>query len=152
MDLSIDEMTDRLLDFAEAPQTRLWRVAYESLSRPEQVFRLVWDLDGEVNNGGFHQYFHNSSGALAPLVSQALRQIGGAVAATIVDRALASVGAMPWLDEKVRRERMTSTAQPIRDALDRLDEEFYRCPDNLTELLYAFAAAHRDQLGVDARF
>ena len=40
-------------------------------------------------NGGFHQYFHNSSGDLAPLAVQGLKAIGAENTVQILERALA---------------------------------------------------------------
>lgn len=56
------QMNQRLLRLAESPNSRFWRVNYEALSRAEQIFLMIWELEAEVNNGGFHQYFSNSSG------------------------------------------------------------------------------------------
>ena len=41
---------------------RYGKLGYEKLTWPEKVFVCVWGLEGEVNNGGFDQYYFNSSG------------------------------------------------------------------------------------------
>ena len=70
------EMNRRLIRLSESPTSRFWRLDYKDLSIPERVFLVIWELESEVNNGGFQQYFYNSSGALAPHVVSALKAIG----------------------------------------------------------------------------
>lgn len=80
---------------------RLWPVANEGLqdlSPPEQTFILVWELEAEVNNGGFHQFFFNSDGDRAVLTPAALRQIGAEHTASIVERANAMFPGAPPTD------------------------------------------------------
>ena len=70
-----------LLALADSGETRFWKAPFEQLSQAEQTFRLVWELEGEVNNGGFEQHFFNSSGDIARLAPDALREIGAAATA-----------------------------------------------------------------------
>jgi Domain of unknown function (DUF4375) len=83
------EMNRRLIKLSESSTGRFWRIDYDKLSTPEQVFLLIWELESEVNNDGFHQYFHNSSGAL---VVSALKTVGAEAIADIAQRALNAVG------------------------------------------------------------
>ena len=46
-----------------------------SLSEPLRVVYVVYFLEAEVYNGGLSQFYINSSGATAPLVSEALGKI-----------------------------------------------------------------------------
>jgi uncharacterized protein DUF4375 len=68
MTIDKQEMNRRLIKLSESPSSRFWRVEYQDLSTPERVFLLIWEFESEVNNGGFYQYFHNSSGAGAPML------------------------------------------------------------------------------------
>lgn len=68
-------MIRRLIALSESPDARFWRVDYHQLSPPERVFRAIWELEGEANNGGLDQYFFNSSGSLVPDVVDALKTI-----------------------------------------------------------------------------
>jgi len=49
---------------------------FSELSPSERVFILIWDLEAEVNNGGFNQFFFNSAGDRASATPAALRAIG----------------------------------------------------------------------------
>jgi hypothetical protein len=131
------EMNRRLIKLSESPTTRIWRIDYDKLSTPEQVFLLIWELENEVNNGGFHQYFYNSSGALAPNVVSALKILGAEATADIAQRALNAVA------------NATSGA---RQALENLDQEYYKCPEDLTPMLYKYVAEHRMEVRAPSNF
>ena len=64
----------------------------ETLTDAEKAFYFVVQLEGEVNNGGFSQFFYNSSGDFANETPAALRKIGADKTADICDRALAAFG------------------------------------------------------------
>jgi hypothetical protein len=59
------------------------------LPRGLQVFYLSFLVEAEVMNGGFNQFFWNSSSDFSDLVSPALRELGASAAADIFDQALA---------------------------------------------------------------
>jgi len=79
-EIDVFEVSDRVFD-------RYSRSGYATLSKPEQVFVCVWGLDGEVNNGGFDQYFFNSAGDHALDSPNALLAIRAHVTAKIVQEA-----------------------------------------------------------------
>jgi hypothetical protein len=54
-----------LVERAEGIRWRLDDVGFDALSVPEKHFVAIWDLEVDVNNGGFHQYALNSSDRLA---------------------------------------------------------------------------------------
>ena len=45
-----------LIKISEHPATQFWKLDFNQLTQPEQVFRCIWELESEVNNGGFEQY------------------------------------------------------------------------------------------------
>jgi hypothetical protein len=146
-------MNRRLIALAESPDARFWRADYHELSAPERVFRAIWELEGEVNNGGIDQYFFNSSGSLVPDVVDALKTIGAYRMAGILEEA---IGLMPanvsWRDSDMRREMLIALPETRQDALDTLTRKFYDYPDDLTALLYAYVCDHRAEVGGAADF
>ena len=56
---------------------------------PDIVADLIETLEGEVNNGGFDQFFYNSAGNNTADTILALQAIGAARTADIVKRAAA---------------------------------------------------------------
>ncbi len=142
----------RRIKLAEGPNIRFWRIDYDQLSFAERVFGLIWELESEVNNGGFHQYFWNSTGALAPYVVNALHAVGAVRTAALVQAALAEVGDVPWSDDDARKAAITSLSPPVREKLNEFDQAFYANPDDLTELLYRYVDKHRAEIGAPKNF
>jgi len=139
------EMNRRLIKLSESPTARFWRVDYDKLTIPEQVFLLIWELESEVNNGGFHQYFYNSSGALAPNVVSALKTLNAEATAEIAQRALNTVdnAITSWSDDAARHANINRLSPGTRQILENLDQEYYKCSDDLTPLLYKYVVEHR---------
>ncbi len=59
----------------------------DKLTEPQKLFYLNQNLEREVNNGGFHQYFINSSGDYSHETIQSLKSIGATTTALILQRA-----------------------------------------------------------------
>ena len=64
------------------------RAEFEALSEEVKVAWLVHRLEAEVNNGGFHQFFLNSSGAYVPETIDALSAIGADRTKVLLQRAV----------------------------------------------------------------
>ncbi|SEG62233.1 protein of unknown function [Bryocella elongata] len=133
-----------------AVETSLSRLSYSEQSSAQRVFTLLWELEAEVNNGGFWQYFYNLSGEHAPEAPDALRAIGANRCASLVDRALTAVAILPedYAIEDRRREIVNGLTSEVRDSLNELDTEFYTYPDNLSALLTDFIQAHRYEFSI----
>ena len=136
--LSISK-NDKLIALAQSGRISFGRTDFTELDNPEIVFIAVWVLEGEVNNGGFAQYFQNSSSETVLVVLQALHTIGANRTANICRRAIKTVfpSGLPStpIDISLLAQKMTETQGA---QLEPLDQEFYGYPDNLTELLYDF--------------
>jgi hypothetical protein len=118
---------------------RFWRLDFDDLSPAERVFRAIWELEGEVNNGGFDQYFFNSSGDTAFAVVDALKTIGAHKTARIAEDANGVFPRPHPPRDRDERQALLDALLPEQKAvLDNLDEQFYRYPDNLTELLHDY--------------
>src|SRR5690349_10093080 len=153
MTIDLAEMNGRLLMLAESPSARFWRVDFDALSAPERVFRAVWELEAEVNNGGFHQYFFNSSGQFAPFALGALRAVGASQTAGMLQRAISVIGTdVQWSNDAARQERLVALPDAAVAELDDLDRAFLGYPDNLTALLYNYVCAHRAEFGASREF
>jgi len=123
------------------------RGGFDDLSEPEKLYYTVALLRNEINNGGFHQYFFNSSGSYYNHAEAGLQQLGATQTLALLHQAKEIVfSAMPVsADTKVRRKHMASidSAQSdLRRKLDELDQRFYASPDEITPRLEAFARQH----------
>lgn len=106
---------------------------HELVRQAPKSAQFLWAmhlLESEVNNGGFEQYFWNSSSTLAGVAVEAYRAIGADKYVDLVQRALTMVGNESWL---TRRRSFDGDWRAYRKActpaLDALDNEFYaaRC-------------------------
>jgi hypothetical protein len=137
-----------LIQLAESPMSQYGKAPYEKQSKPQQVFSALWGLESEVNNGGFAQWFENSAGEMAVDTESALRAIGADRAAVIVAKAVAAFpGGAPPRDHDARQRLVRSASDEVRSTWERLDQEFFKYPDDLTSLLYAWVKAHPTEFG-----
>ena len=55
-----------LIGLSESERTAFGKQEFAVQSLPQKVFSSIWAVESEVNNGGFSQYFVNSSAETAP--------------------------------------------------------------------------------------
>ncbi|WP_448547683.1 DMP19 family protein [Thalassotalea fusca] len=118
------------------------------LSEEEQVYFAVGLLDGEVYNGGMHQFFGNSSGDLYDEVVNGLNTLGATNSLWLLRRATKVLfgNIKPSKDFYLRNNEMKqypeSDSAPTPDwsyELEKIDEEYWEDPDNISELLSNYA-------------
>lgn len=136
-----------LIALSENPAARFWIVDFSKLTSAEQVFVCVWELEAEVNNGGFEQYFHNSSGDNAQKVVGALQSIGANLTAKIVKQAIDMFGPSgPSAVQAERQAKIEKLSEEQKEVWNKLDKEFFAYPNNLTNLLHDFVMKNRNQI------
>jgi len=126
------ESLDNPHDVAELAETSL---------SADQVVGLIEVLEGEVNNGGFHQYFYNSAGDRTEETIQALELVGAFAAADIVRRAAQKFPYGMPPKNRFERQDILLEAYPSPAPFRELDEEFYKYPDNLGALLTKYKSS-----------
>jgi hypothetical protein len=137
-----------LIMLSVSDRTAFGKQEFPQQSTPQEVFSAIWAVESEVNNGGFSQYFQNSSCETAGFVADALDLIEAPTTAGICRRAvmIAFPNGLPSSPDAVSAAAADFTPE-VEDALSELDQEFFAYPHNLTELLYAYVAAHCDDFG-----
>jgi len=116
------------------------------LTDEEKVVLAVEAMEREVNHGGFDQFFINPSVEHAPLLSDALNEIGCPKTAAIVQRAVAALGLRsPFTPDEV--ESVMQEQSPRRDKeLDACDQAYYAGPENVAAQLLAFIRDNADKI------
>ena len=111
-------------------------VGFDALSERDRVLVTIWGLEADVNNGGFDQYFFNSSGDHAFAAVECLRRIGANAMADIVRDATSLFGqdGVPR-DRSTRQDALDSFRDDSEEFLDALDTRFIAYPDDLSGLL-----------------
>ena len=123
---------------------RCYDHGFEALQPAERVAFCVDTLEREVNNGGFSQFFTNSSGDTALETLEALQTIGAPQAAELLRQALAVFpGSRPSRDRDERTEFIDALDDATQARLGDLDGRFYEYPDDLTALMRKYVQANR---------
>ena len=106
-----------------------------------EISILVKELEDQVNNGGFHQFFFNSSGDRTAETISALDAIGAhAVAGLLKHAAGMFPGGFPPKDRQARIQ-ILRTYFPKTDEFRDLDDEFFAYPDDIASLLANYAGS-----------
>lgn len=115
-----------------------------ALSGPERVVYVTQMLELEVNNGGFSQYFFNSSGNEANELVDAYIQLGAPKTAAICQRAIDAYGHPIPTDWEERRDMLEQyETDDVCTILDECDTAFFAYEENLLELTYDYVMEHR---------
>jgi hypothetical protein len=137
-----------LINLSESEITKVGKEEFSRQSAPQRVFSAIWEVEAEVNNGGFSQYFCNDSAESASFVVEALETIGALQTAHICRRAIivAFPQGLPSTVEAIR-SAADALSRGTLDELETLDQEFMAYPHNLTDLLFAYVSAHPEEFG-----
>jgi len=114
------------------------------LSHPQKVLLFVEMLEREINNGGFNQFYWNSSGDFSEEILIGLKTIGAHKMAAIMAKANTT-----WPDQKPPKDRIERQElhEKIEEKADPIwevcDQEFYEYPDDIAALLFEYVKEHK---------
>lgn len=116
-----------------------------------EVYRIVYMIrvyEGEINNGGFDQYFYNSTGYFIFDTIKYLEKIGARGNLEITKKALALVNSNNLTIEQFKSEQIDREIDydDVSEQLNELDNEFYEYPDNLEGLLIKYIKDNIDTI------
>lgn len=115
------------------------------LSEAERVFYITQSLEMEVNNGGFSQFFYNSSGSFSNELVSAFTAIGANATAAICQKAISAFGREIPVDRDERQDMLDELeCEEIDEILEECDDDFYNYEDNLNELNYNFVIKNKE--------
>ena len=137
-----------LIHLSESDNTQFGKVAFADQPMPQKVFSAIWAAESEINNGGFSQYFYNSSAESAWFMEQAFEAIGARKTGEICRRAVAAAfpDGLPDSEEAIRTAA-ADFPDEVMGKLEPLDLEFFAYPNNLTELLFEYVSQHPEEFG-----
>lgn len=114
-----------------------------TLSAPERVIAILTELEMEIANGGFDQYYWNSPGDHARECVLALRELGAPRTAQLVLQANSVFGAAgPHPDRAVRWKQMDSLPETAKAMWFELDRAFDEYREPLPTLAAAYVRKH----------
>jgi hypothetical protein len=140
---TVSERESYLIQLSDQVVPLIWQTPSAEITEAERVFICVWQLEAEVNNGGFAQYYTNSSGDLAADAPAALEAIGAPYTASIVSEANAVFPDGPPRDREARDDAFDSISE---DAFEEFDNRFLAYEEDLSSLLYAYVQTHRSEI------
>ena len=116
-----------------------------ALSEAERIFYITQSLEMEVNNGGFSQFFYNSSGNFSNELVGAFTAIGANATAAICQKAISAFGRDIPVDRDEREEMLDELeSDEFDEILEECDNAFYDYEDNLNELNYNFVMKNKE--------
>ena len=116
-----------------------------ALSEAERIFYITQTLEMEVNNGGFSQFFYNSSGNFSNELVGAFTAIGANATAAICQKAISAFGRDIPVDRDEREEMLDELeSDEFDEILEECDNAFYDYEDNLNELNYNFVMKNKE--------
>jgi hypothetical protein len=145
---------DFLISIEMAIQQKSERVGADELSEEEIIVLAVEALEREVNNGGYSQFFVNSSREYTPIIVHALLRIGCTETAEITKRAI-EVAGFQGLAPQVLAKALdaysetenTEAKDAIDDELDECDQLYYRAGvENIGGKLIDFVKANKNAI------
>ena len=105
---------------------------------------FVENLEREVNNGGFNQFYFNSSGDYAHETLNGLNTIGAHRMADILTKANSvwpnQTVPKDWTERQNVQETIEEKADPV---WQQCDNDFYEYPDDLAGLLLDYVKQHK---------
>jgi len=121
-----------------------WGDALHRLTEPQKNFYYNQNLEREINNGGFNQYFFNSSGDDTHETLTSLRTIGANKTADILQKAINQFpnSTVPK-DRTKRQEILVQIENQVNEVWEQLDHKFYKYEDNLNNLNIEYIKQNR---------
>ncbi len=106
----------------------------------DRVALCLHRLEAEVNNGGFHQFFLNSSGELVPETLEALTAIGANETRRLLEQAVTIAFPNGYPSDVVQVQAELADLDDVADALEPLDTKFFTYAEPLSDLVNAYLA------------
>ena len=147
------QTTDELIALAEVYRIDSLVLAFEqaiqqkadthAISAEESYVLAVEALEREVNNGGYNQFFFNSSNEFAGSIVEALLAIGCPETADITREAVAALGIEGDLTPEALQEVVTSDDEQLEVKLNACDDRYYANTESIEDRLFEWIKKNR---------
>jgi hypothetical protein len=135
-----DELSERLGNSsAEYATLMTWNKARRSVY-------VAWQLDAEVSNGGFNQFYYNPSGKFYPLVPESLKYIGAPLLADLARRANRTYEEQLARIKKTKDGTLDGSSKSYEgNPLNEYDHAFYKLnkKESLEKIIVEFVRGHK---------
>ena len=118
------------------------------LSRTELIVLAVESLEREVNNGGYDQFFRNSSREFSGLIVDALREIGCGNCAAITEDALSVLKVQNLADVGAVEQAAHELTEEELEKLNACDERYYQNNEAIADSLFSFIEQNSEKIRI----
>ena len=122
-----------------------WGEELDNLTRPQRTFYLNQNLERELNNGGFRQFFSNSSGEYAHETIGSLQSIGAIATAKLLQDAIRMFPGNSVPKNIVERQQKVMEIDNGNTLWADVDKDFFRYDEDLNVLNIEYVRKFRDQ-------
>ncbi|MGI9235258.1 MAG: DMP19 family protein [Woeseiaceae bacterium] len=138
------EIVSIVLAFEAALQTK------DNLSKAERVVLSVEAIEREVNNGGFNQFFVNSSREFAPYAVESLNVIGCPQTAELCQKAVDLLGVEDLFDSDALDDAACDADDDLMEQFNALDETYYAgAEEPIAVKLFEFIKRNKKDISLD---
>jgi hypothetical protein len=134
-----------VLAFEQALDQKSARKGESSLSEEERVILAIEALEREVNNGGYRQFFENSSREYAPIIVLALERIGCAKTTAITQEAIDALNLPAPTADAI--EAALEGDEPDEE-LNTCDEAYFKAGEDIAGKLFTFIKTNKKTISV----
>jgi hypothetical protein len=127
-----------------AVEEALYSKPLSQLSVSERAVLAVEAMEREVNNGGYHQFFCNSSGVFTRHLVEALNSIGCPKTAAISSAAISVLNLPGEYDHDTIIDMAMKLSDEERGKLNDLDKEYYSNDEPIAQRLFEYIEMNRN--------
>jgi hypothetical protein len=131
-----------------AVEQALYSKPEPELSEAEWVVLAVEALEREVNNGGYHQFFTNSSHVHTARIVRALELIGCPKVAAITADAIVVLSLPPQYEAGTVEQVALELSDDNRDMLGECDSRYYENDEPIADHLFAYIEQHQQEIQI----
>ena len=136
---SIIKLDDYICDLCEFGNNM------DSLSDPQKLFFYIQSCEREINNGGFKQFYQNSSGDFAHETCYSLKIVGAYKTANIVMRANDQFPLKAVPKDRSERQKILEQIQETSDEVwKELDQRFLAYEEDLNAFSLEFIRKNKN--------
>ena len=123
--------------------TPIFYSAPEKLSEEEQTIVFIEALEREINNGGFSQFFFNSSGNDVAETVEALKKVGSSKFLSLLEAAIAQFPNSYVPENQTEREQILVNIEDDAELIwEKLEGEFYRYEEDIHALMLTYISSN----------
>ncbi|MBN1516081.1 DUF4375 domain-containing protein [Candidatus Sumerlaeota bacterium] len=134
-----------ILAFEQALDQKAARIGIENLTAEERVVLAIEAFEREVNNGGYSQFFFNSSNEYALIITDALHRIERPMIVKLTQEAINALGLQSVTVAAINRAMENESAE-LEAELEECDERYYGMGDDLAMPLFEFIKNNKGKI------